>query len=131
MSDRTKVSHTPGPWRFSPYYDLRRKAYSKTRWNGIFEPVPDQDCGHKSRVLSVGIEGQVDDFWISCSEANARLIEAAPGLYEALADIGVYGCGMLNQPAAMNGPEEAWLRARLREYERVARTALAKAEAPA
>ena len=45
-------------------------------------------------------------------------------LREALTDIGVYGCGMLNQPAAMNGPEEAWLRLRIREMENVARAAL-------
>jgi len=78
---------TPGPWRFSPYYDVRRKAYSKTRWQGIFEPVPGQDVGHISRVLTVGIQGQVDDYWISTSEANARLIEAAPGLYTALDEL--------------------------------------------
>ena len=45
-------------------------------------------------------------------------------LREALTDIGVYGCGMLNQPTAMNGPEEAWLRLRIREMENVARAAL-------
>jgi len=52
-------------------------------------------------------------------------MDRADRLAEALEQIGVYGCGMLNQPAAMNGPEEAWLRRRLAEYERVARAALA------
>jgi len=45
---------------------------------------------------------------------------------EGLEDIGVYGCGMLNQPAALNGPEEAWLRQRIHRMEQVARTTLAK-----
>lgn len=34
------------------------------------------------------------------------------------------GCGMLNQPAALNGPEEEWLKRRIREYERRAWRAL-------
>ena len=50
-------------------------------------------------------------------------------LVAALTDIGVYGCGMLNQPAAMNGPEEEWLKRRIREYEDRARAALRKAGA--
>ena len=62
-----------------------------------------------------------------CARAADR-IEALTAeverLREALTDIGVYGCGMLNQPAAMNGPEEAWLRLRIREMENVARAAL-------
>lgn len=58
--------------------------------------------------------------WNEQETAEAR----ADRLAGALEQIGVYGCGMLNQPAAMNGPEEAWLRRRLAEYERVARAAL-------
>ena len=42
---------------------------------------------------------------------------------DALADIAA-GCGMLSQPAALNGPEEAWLRKRIRRYETVARCVL-------
>lgn len=45
-------------------------------------------------------------------------------LREALEDISIYGCGMLNQPAAINGPEEDWLRQRIAEYERRAHKAL-------
>ena len=43
---------------------------------------------------------------------------------EALEDIGVYGCGMLNQPAAINGPENDWLQSRISRMEYVARQAL-------
>ena len=53
-------------------------------------------------------------------QLRAKLAE-----YEkALEDIGVYGCGMLNQPAALNGPEEDWLRKRISRYETVARAAI-------
>lgn len=52
----------------------------------------------------------------------------AERLRGALEDIGVYGCGMLNQPAAMNAPEEVWLRKRIGEYERRARAALRQDE---
>lgn len=57
------------------------------------------------------------------ARADAAEAEVAR-LREALTDIGVYGCGMLNQPIAINGPEEAWLRKRIAEYERRARAAL-------
>lgn len=55
-------------------------------------------------------------------ETQAREIER---LREALERIGIYGCGMLSQPAAMNGPEETWLKQRIFEMERTARAALA------
>lgn len=55
-------------------------------------------------------------------EAQAKEIER---LREALEHIGIYGCGMLNQPPAMNGPEEDWLKQRIFEMERTARAALA------
>ena len=45
-------------------------------------------------------------------------------LRDALEDIAIFGCGMLNQPSAMNAPEEVWLRKRIREYERRAYAAL-------
>ena len=54
-------------------------------------------------------------------ETQAREIER---LREALERIGIYGCGMLSQPAAMNGPEETWLKQRIFEMERTARAAL-------
>jgi len=57
---------------------------------------------------------------------TAILPHVLAGPREALGDIGIYGCGMLNQPAALNGPEEDWLRKRIAEYERRARAALAQ-----
>lgn len=58
--------------------------------------------------------------YVRADIARARIA----ALEAALEQIGVYGCGMLNQPAAMNGPEEAWLRKRIARYEQVARDAL-------
>lgn len=58
-------------------------------------------------------------------EAQAAEIER---LREALTDIGVYGCGMLNQPAALNGPEEEWLKRRIWQMESVARAALGETQ---
>lgn len=49
----------------------------------------------------------------------------------ALEDIGIYGCGMLNQPAAMNGPEHLWLEKRIHRMEQVARDTLAALREPA
>ena len=48
----------------------------------------------------------------------------AETLAGALEEIGVYGCGMLNQPAALNGPEEDWLKRRIFQMETTARQAL-------
>ena len=45
-------------------------------------------------------------------------------LREALERIGIYGCGMLSQPAALNAPREVWLDQRIFEMERTARAAL-------
>lgn len=58
-------------------------------------------------------------------EAQAAEIER---LREALTDIGVYGCGMLNQPAALNGPEEEWLKRRIWQMESGARAALGETQ---
>lgn len=57
-------------------------------------------------------------------EANAILTDEIERLRGVLEHIGIYGCGMLNQPAAMNGPEEVWLKQRIFEMERTARAAL-------
>lgn len=47
-------------------------------------------------------------------------------MLSVLQNIGVYGCGMLSQPAAMNATEESWLRMRIQEMEFVAREAFFK-----
>jgi len=64
-----------------------------------------------------------------CHKIRIEELEAEnERLWKALEDIAIYGCGMLNQPAALNAPSDVWLKKRLREYERVARCALSKQE---
>jgi transcriptional regulator with XRE-family HTH domain len=55
-------------------------------------------------------------------------LEAVPVMKEALEDIGIYGCGMLNQPIELNQPPEQWMQKRIERMEQVARQALAALE---
>lgn len=72
-------------------------------------------------------EGSRD--WLNFQLAAAR--EKLARVEGALEDIGIYGCGMLNQPAAMNGPEHLWLEKRIHRMEQVARDTLAALREPA
>lgn len=90
--------------------------------------------------LAVEVQGREHhaNWFADIDHPDAQLVAAAPELLalietqareierlrEALKHIGIYGCGMLNQPAAMNGPEEVWLKQRIFEMERTARAAL-------
>ena len=69
--------------------------------------------------------------WAQTERATGALAAErarADRLEVALTDISVYGCGMINPPAARNGSKVEWLRKRIREYERVARDALANTQ---
>lgn len=95
------------------FEELRRKSVSDTdRWT-LVRPSQLADV-----IAALDAE---------TARADAAVAEVAR-LREALTDIGVYGCGMLNQPIAINGPEEAWLRKRIAEYERRACAALSPKE---
>ena len=67
---------TEGPWTFVP----SEYSAGPDKWHSL--------VGAKSEVLGpdfeLGRSGVVHDQWISASPANARLISAAPDLYEAL-----------------------------------------------
>jgi hypothetical protein len=89
-----------------------------------FQQLPEPTTPYERRMHPAAVT------WLAkCKQEaleNARSILALPEIVkmqEALEDIAIYGCGMLNQPIAMNGPEEEWLRRRIREYERRAREA--------
>lgn len=116
------AEHTPGPW--SAEKAVKRNGY----WEADIRVGRPANAGNILATTFMGAGGGLINSQAAV-EANARLIAAAPAMLEALTDIAVYGCGMLGQPAAVNGPEEAWLRKRIAEYERVARAALASADA--
>lgn len=78
---------------------------------GALGPLPNDEM----RML-----GELELIRKGFTAQSARIVE----LEEALRDIGVYGCGMLNQPIAMNAPDEVWLRQRIARYEQAARKAL-------
>lgn len=79
--------HTPGPWRIEPHYKCGWKGTAKdptpNRWQAIY--VSGQERGAKGIVVNIGIKGgEVDDYWLSIKEADARLIEAAPTMLATL-----------------------------------------------
>lgn len=84
MSNEAEPEFTKGPWRFSRYYDFRKKDYVPGRYQNISLPIPGRALGSRGIVLGVGIKGNVDDYWISLNDADARLIASAPDLFEAL-----------------------------------------------
>ena len=117
--------HTPGPWRIEPHYKCGWKGTAKdptpNRWQAIYVP---QERGTKGIVVNIGIKGgEVDDYWLSIKEADARLIEAAPDMLEALK-------ALLACPAISDGglSDPEWGCQESAEAETKARAALAKAE---
>ncbi len=106
-------------------------------------PIPDAKAGEWGYKLRNGFElihtdeGALGYTWPHSAVfpefdiTHYRLIKTTPSdvdllrqAAEALRDIAVYGCGMLNQPAEDNGPEIEWLKKRIAEYERRAHSAL-------
>lgn len=65
------------------------------------------------------------DALVQLANTALQAAEAVEVAREALEDIGVYGCGMLNQPIELNQPPEQWMQKRIERMEQVARQALA------
>ena len=76
---------TPAAWRFQPYYGRRvSDGPVRNRYGSLFVPVPGQQIGSQSVVMTIGFKGQVDDCYLIISDEHARLIEAAPVMRDAL-----------------------------------------------
>lgn len=103
------------------------REFAQLLYDELEGPIANQDASRQMRQ------------WETClrlvpAARSARDAEREPEiaalkaenarLRAALEDIAIFGCGMLNQPIAMNAPEEVWLERRIREYERRARAAL-------
>lgn len=120
--------HTPGPWRIEPHYKCGWKGTAKdptpNRWQAIY--VSGQERGAKGIVVNIGIKGgEVDDYWLSIKEADARLIEAAPDMLEALKALLPEVDAEIEQRQT-SGSDEYWLG--LKALSDTARAAIAKAE---
>lgn len=95
---------------------------------GLVERLRDEATA-LSRVAWARPDGGIDACLSSnlaneAADAITTLQSQVSKLREALEEIAVYGCGMLNQPAGLNGPEEAWLKRRIEAYEQTARAIL-------
>ena len=111
MKQDKGASFTPGPWE---YREL------KDGW-GIFPASVSRKSWSDDQVICGG-EGDYDLLWLKePDEANARLIAAAPELYEALetfanarvdAVTGMIILGNVGGPAAVNIAKRALAKAR-------------------
>ena len=93
----------------------------------LFEKASIMVCQPREKVLANQERAYQAGKLSARAEQAAELAKwkaLAETLAGALEEIGVYGCGMLNQPAALNGPEEDWLKRRIFQMETTARQAL-------
>jgi hypothetical protein len=115
---------TPGPWRVDTFADMifscdveREKAETEAICDLRYFHTPDDEA---NAALIVTLVNNLP--------AILSALEAVPVMKEALEDIGIYGCGMLNQPIELNQPPEQWMKKRIERMEQVARQALAALE---
>jgi hypothetical protein len=111
-----QAKHTPGPWSVDP----RSLHVSAEDEKGYMRIADVRGWGH---LTGKGIGGWAysDDMAIGIQEANARLIAAAPEMYEALKAIGARSVVDVYD-------DEAELRRQLFHINSIANAALAKAE---
>ena len=114
MNDRiNSAQHTPGPWIVGPVDDT------------VVTHLGADGCRYE--VAAIDGDYNDPDTW-PIMEANARLIAAAPELYEALAETWrvLDAAGLLNLSNGVQLGQTAWY-VKARDAEALARAALAKA----
>ena len=92
-------------------------------WNDAYEASYYDEVDEDQAAVAV-IEADREAVRAEQAAELAKWKALAETLAGALEEIGIYGCGMLNQPAAMNGPKEDWLKQRIYQMEYTARQAL-------
>jgi len=97
-------------------------SYTENQWRKLYDEI--ERLKTENAALKRTINFDAYQAWEETQTKLQAAEEALAMAREALENIAVYGCGMLNQPAAMNAPEEVWLKKRIQEYERVAHAAL-------
>lgn len=81
-----------GPWRLAAHYEAGWRGVAKNpspnKWQGLYEPIPGQELGSRSAIVSVGIKGaEVDDYWLYIKDVNARHIErCSPSTIRTIAE---------------------------------------------
>ena len=107
-----KATHTPGPWEVARAHSYANGVIIATE---LFVRCPEDDIAIASDIANPG-SGAVDEV----AEGNARLIAAAPDLYDALH-------ALVDFRTSEEGLSHLQYRVRCEELERQARAALAKA----
>lgn len=82
---------TPLPWRATPHYASNgygsfSRHPAANRYSNIVQPHPNTDIGCRSFVVSVGIKGDVEEYWLSIKDADARYLVTASNLYPKLCE---------------------------------------------
>ena len=126
---------TPGPWRVGNggYSHGAEFEIETAEDDAIYvagvpwgdkRVEPDIPTHHTAQANAALIVALVNNL-----PAILTALSAVPVMKGALEDIGIYGCGMLNQPIELNQPPEQWMQKRIEQMEQVARQALAALEA--
>lgn len=119
MTLKATAQHTPGPWEASR---MRLTPADKDRRSGFVINGPDKsELELPTRICDLRVPSGISGF--AEGEANAKLIAAAPEMLAALSE-----CITEEGSYAFGNGVDGMLR-RLREINRIARAAIAKANA--
>ena len=115
MTDTAKP--TPGPWTAGP-----KQADESVNVNsGILHIARVHQGAIANAVANAALITEAGTVFHETGFTPRQLLEQRDELLSVVQNIGVYGCGMLSQPAALQVSEEKWAKMRAAEMESVAR----------